>query len=74
LIPSTSPYSSITIAMCWFDRRNSVSSAAMSFVSGTIVAGRRSSSRFTRIPSGSCMALIRSRMWRIPTMSSSESR
>ena len=30
--------------MCWLVRRNSVRSAARSFVSGTIAAGRRSSS------------------------------
>ena len=46
-IPSRSPYSSTTIAMCWFVRRNSVSSAARSFVSGTMCAGRSSCSSWT---------------------------
>ena len=35
-MPCIAPYSSTTIAMCWFVRRNSVSIAARSFVSGTM--------------------------------------
>ena len=40
-MPSMSPYSSMTTAMCWFARLNSPSSAARSFVSGRCArAGR----------------------------------
>ena len=55
-MPSIVPYSSITIAMCCFVRLNSASSARRSFVSGTIVAGRRSSSRSTAAMPRSCIA------------------